>query len=122
MIVIQVLSTIKLVGWTFGLIESTCVIVFIGISVDYVVHFSLTYVSSSVPNRRERTQLSFKLIGETILGGTLTSCCSGAFLILCESYSLNKFGLLLLTTIISSMIISLIYLPGVLYVFGPNEN
>jgi len=37
-IILQIMGAIKLLGWKFGMIESTCVIVFIGISVDYVVH------------------------------------------------------------------------------------
>ena len=39
-IIIQMISMIYLMDWKFGLIESICVIVFIGISVDYVSHFS----------------------------------------------------------------------------------
>jgi len=37
-IIFQMLGVVYLSGWNFGLSESTCVIVFIGISVDYVVH------------------------------------------------------------------------------------
>lgn len=37
-IILFLMGTISLNGGNFGLIESTCVIVFIGISVDYVVH------------------------------------------------------------------------------------
>lgn len=37
-VILCLMSAIKTLGWQFGMIESTCVIVFIGISVDYVVH------------------------------------------------------------------------------------
>lgn len=39
-IILQLLGVIKLLGWKFGIIESTCIIVFIGVSIDYVVHFA----------------------------------------------------------------------------------
>ena len=39
-IILFLMGVIKINGGNFGLIEATCVIVFIGISVDYVVHIS----------------------------------------------------------------------------------
>jgi predicted RND superfamily exporter protein len=37
-IIFGLLSTIYILDWKLGMIESTCLIVFIGVSVDYVVH------------------------------------------------------------------------------------
>lgn len=37
-IIVQVAGMIKWLGWNFGITESTSTIVFVGISVDYVVH------------------------------------------------------------------------------------
>ena len=68
-------------NWKFGLIESICVIVFIGISVDYVSHFSHMFQHSNSKNRKEKTEYAFNQMGPTILGGALTSCFSGFFLI-----------------------------------------
>ena len=58
-------------------------------------------------------------MGQTIIGGALTSCFSAAFLIICQTYTLNKFGIFLLTAILASAMISLIFLPAMLYIFGP---
>ena len=121
-IIIQMMSMIKILGWNFGLIESICVIVFIGISVDYVAHMGHQYVHSLSSNRRGKTQDAFHQMGQTILGGALTSCFSGIFLILCNVGMLNKFGILFLTTIMSSFSTSVILLPSILYVIGPNNK
>jgi len=45
-IIASLLSAIRLMGHQFGLIESTCVVVFIGISFDYVVHICHQYIHS----------------------------------------------------------------------------
>lgn len=37
-ILITLFGVIELYGWKFGLTESTCVVIFVGISFDYVVH------------------------------------------------------------------------------------
>ena len=46
------LVVIYYMGWTFGIIESTCIITSIGIAVDYIVHFSHSYVNSKFTSRR----------------------------------------------------------------------
>jgi predicted RND superfamily exporter protein len=59
-------------------------------------------------------------MGQTILAGALTSIFSALFLMLCQAASLNKFGVLLLITIASSMLSALIFLPSLFYIIGPN--
>jgi hypothetical protein len=59
-IILQLMGAIKAVGWHFGLIESTCVIVFIGISVDYVVHLCHQYVHSVEHFRYGRTRAAYR--------------------------------------------------------------
>jgi predicted RND superfamily exporter protein len=118
-IIFTLMSTIYLFGWEFGLIESACVIVFIGISFDYVIHICHEYIHCIHVLRKDRMDSSYKNMGETIFSGALTTSFSGIFLALCESNALNKFGLLLIITILSSLVIALIFLPSVLYIFGP---
>ena len=118
-IISTLMSTIYIFGWEFGLIESACVIVFIGISFDYVIHICHEYIHCVHVDRKSRMDSSFKHMGETIFSGALTTSFSGIFLALCESNALNKFGLLLIITIISSLIVSLVFLPALLYTFGP---
>ena len=105
--------------WKFGMIESTSVIVFIGISVDYVVHICHNYTHALETSRKARMDFAYRQIGKAIIGGALTSCFSAGFLIICQASSLNKFGVLLLTTILCSMLTALIMLPSVLYLMGP---
>ena len=120
-IVLALMSMINMLGWQFGIIESTCVIIFIGISVDYVVHISHQYIHALDNQRKQRMDYAFKNMGATILGGATTSCIASFLLITCKAATLNKFGILLLTTIMSSIIASLIFLPGIIYVIGPNK-
>ena len=118
-IILSLLSMIALLEWKFGMIESTCVIVFIGISVDYVVHICHNYTHALELSPKARMDHAYRQIGKAIVGGALTSCFSAGFLIVCQASSLNKFGVLLLTTILCSMLTALIMLPSILYVVGP---
>jgi len=59
-IILTILGTIWFAGWSFGLAESTCVIVFIGISVDYVVHICHEYVHAHQVTRQARTDAAYR--------------------------------------------------------------
>ena len=59
-VILCLMSTIKLLGWTFGMIETTCVIVFIGISVDYVVHICHQYIHALEDLRKERMDHAYR--------------------------------------------------------------
>ena len=61
-------------------------------------------------------------MGQTILGGALTSNLSGVFLVICQVSILNRFGILFMTTIISAFLTSIIFLPAFLYVIGPDKD
>ena len=45
-IMLALMGMIWILDWKFGLVEATCIIVFIGISVDYVVHIIHQYNDS----------------------------------------------------------------------------
>lgn len=122
MIVSNMLCTISFMDWQIGVVESTGVIVFIGISVDYVVHFGYSYVTAPFSNRRDRTQHAFKSIGSTIFASGLTTIFSAIFLLMCNADDLYKFGVLLLVAVLSAMLVSLTFLPASLFVFGPHES
>lgn len=53
-IILMLISMIPFAGWQFGLIESTSVIIFVGISFDYVVHICHQYNHSMSMLRQNR--------------------------------------------------------------------
>ena len=101
------------------MIESTSLIVFVGISVDYVVHIAHQYIDAIEEDRKSRMEHAYNQIGNAILGGALTSCFSAFFLIICDADALSKFGILLLTIILCSMLNSLVFLPSIAFLIGP---
>lgn len=57
------MGVIKINGGNFGIIESTCMIVFIGLSVDYIAHVSHQYTESRDSTRLERTNFALGQMG-----------------------------------------------------------
>lgn len=80
-VLLTILAFVHLLNWRFGLSESICLIVFIGLSVDYVVHISHSYSSAIDSTRRGKVKYSISQMGPTILSGAVTSCMAGIFLV-----------------------------------------
>lgn len=79
----SIVCTIYLAGWGIGLSESICLIVFIGLSVDYVVHMSHQYIESIYDRRKNRVDNCFHQIGSTIVHGAITSLGASILLTQC---------------------------------------
>ena len=108
--------------WKFGLTESICMIVFIGLSVDYILHISHALAISEEPTRYLKTKQAVGQMTSTILCGAITSMMAGVFLLSCKTYALNKFGVMILVTIISSVINSLVVFPCFVLAIRPREQ
>lgn len=121
-IILQMMAMIKFNDWHFGIIQSICVIVFIGISVDYVAHIAHQFVHSTHQLRRNRTNEAYRQMGQTILGGALTSIFAGVFLVFCNVAILNQFGILFITTIVASFFSAIVFFPSILFIFGPDNK
>lgn len=70
-------------------------------------------------DRKSRMDHAYNQVGKPILGGALTSCFSAFFLIICDASALSKFGILLLTIIVCSLLTSLVFLPSIAFIIGP---
>jgi len=87
-------------GWELGSIESTCVTLLAGFSVDYVVHFAHAYREGvSISLSKERTFEGYKTIGIAVFSGMMTSVLASIPLQLCLLQFFAKFGTFLLLTI-----------------------
>lgn len=59
LVIATIMSAINLLGWSLGIAESIGLIVFIGFSVDYIVHMSHQYVESVFDKRKNRVDSCF---------------------------------------------------------------
>jgi predicted RND superfamily exporter protein len=46
-IVVAVVGTMVMIGWTLGVIESICITIVVGLSVDYTIHLCHIFASST---------------------------------------------------------------------------
>ena len=122
LVIATIMSSIMLQGWTLGIAESIGLIVFVGFSVDYIVHMCHQYVESIFEKRKKKMDSCFNQIGSTILNGAVTSFFAGLFLYFCQFSYLHKFGILMMITIVSSLGFSMIFYPALSYIRGPQNK
>ena len=129
-IVNVVLGMMVLAGWALGFMESICVTVIVGLAVDYVVHYSISY--TQVFNHKDAGNESISMqkvlnnavteclveLGVSVLGGASSTFGAALFLMMCVIKYLRIFGLFLAMTIGSSVVLATIMFPLILSFIG----
>jgi predicted RND superfamily exporter protein len=107
-------------GWKLGIGESVSVVIMIGFSVDYVVHFANAYIECEFSDKRmDRVRFALFTMGISVVFGGLTTFGSGFFLYLPEMFFFKKFGVLIMSTVAFSLLFALTYFIPLLMIAGP---
>ena len=121
-IILNILSFLNLFDWGLSTMLSTSLIIFVGISFDFVIHISHEYLQAPFSDRERRVQHALSQMGTTVTGGTLTSGFAAAALLTCQSDGLYRIGAMLMVTIISAFLVATFFLPAFLCIAGPETN
>merc|ERR1712170_189098 len=69
MVILSVTAFYFMKDYQFGTTESISVVVLIGFSVDYIIHYSAEYMHSKEDNRDKKMKQSLRQMGVSIMGG-----------------------------------------------------
>jgi len=102
-VLIGVIGSTTIFGWTLGTIESILISILAGFSIDYVIHLAHAYVHAK-GNTEERIIEAYGDMGISVFSGMLTSVVASIPLFFCTLTFFAKFGTFLCTTIVLSWI------------------
>lgn len=109
-------------GWTLGFLESICFAILIGVSVDFVIHFSHAYVSMQGPVAREvRTKHALIDMGPSILAAAFTTMAGAMIMLFCYITFFTKFAYVLFFAIVQATIGSFVFFLTLTDCIGPVE-
>jgi len=109
-------------GWTLGFLESICFAILIGVSVDFVIHFSHAYVSLPGQVGKEiRTKHALIDMGPSILAAAFTTMAGALMMLFCIITFFTKFAFVLFFTIIQATIGSFVVFLTMTDCIGPSE-
>eukprot|EP00551_Chaetoceros_affinis_P010007 CAMPEP_0203669662 /NCGR_PEP_ID=MMETSP0090-20130426/5962_1 /ASSEMBLY_ACC=CAM_ASM_001088 /TAXON_ID=426623 /ORGANISM="Chaetoceros affinis, Strain CCMP159" /LENGTH=1171 /DNA_ID=CAMNT_0050534389 /DNA_START=203 /DNA_END=3718 /DNA_ORIENTATION=- len=102
-VLISVIGSITMLGWTLGVIEAILLSILAGFSVDYVIHLAHAYVEAE-GDTAKRVKEAFSDMGTSVFSGMLTSVVASIPLFFCTLTFFAKFGTFLCLTIALSWI------------------
>ena len=120
----SVVSTMVAMGWPLGFLESICLSILIGLSADFVTHFSHAYANykateesmtariqdgNLVATRGERTKFAIIHMGPSILAACFTTVSAAIVMLFCTIVFFQKFALVLFFCIIQATVASFIF-------------
>ena len=116
-----VLASLSAMGWSIGIVESLCLILASGLSVDYVLHVACAYAQEdgALLSRAARTELALHRMGMPLLAGTATTLISGLSLSTCTFTVLQIIGAFMALAATWSYTLAQTLLPALLATVGP---
>lgn len=109
-------------GWTLGFLESICLAILIGISCDFVIHFSHAYCHYSGERCREdRTKFTVVHMGPSILAAAATTFSAAIVMLFCRITFFTKFASILFMTMLHATIGTFVGFLVLADLFGPSE-
>jgi hypothetical protein len=118
----SVTATLVAMGWTLGFLESICFAILIGVSVDFVIHFSHAY--STLPgevDRGRRTKYALIQMGPSILATAATTILSAVIMLFTVITFFQKFALILFFTVIQASVGSFVIFLVLVDCIGPSN-
>ena len=97
-------------GWEFGAVEAISLILFVGFSVDYTLHFAEAFHVSPPP----KIENALSRVGRAIISAGTTTGGSAAFLLCCTVQVFKNFGVAVITNTIWSLLFALVFFPAML--------
>jgi len=114
------------IGWTLGVIECISLTLVTGFSVDFIVHYGISYVECNESGRyglgvgrAARTHHAFFEMGVSVLGGALTTLGASLFLFGCQLKFFSQFGNFICITVASSFFVANFFYMALCAVGGP---
>jgi len=118
----SVTATMSALGWTLGFLESICFAILIGISCDFVIHFSHAYAHlPGEVSRGERTKHALIMMGPSILAAAFTTVSSAVIMLFTVISFFQKFAIILLFTVLQSTLGSFVVFLTLADCIGPSE-
>ncbi|KAJ3449434.1 sterol-sensing domain [Anaeramoeba flamelloides] len=121
-VVVSIIGMMVLLGWQLGTIESICLTIIVGISVDYIVHFCHAYNIADEDNRYKKMRLASTHLGISVVSAAITTLSSAFVLFFTIVLFFSRFGVYIWMTIASSVLWSFVFFFAILAVIGPTKN
>lgn len=121
-VVVSVICLLIQLNWQLGVSESICLVILIGLSVDYCVHLAMNYMHEPYILRGRKMQETFRNMGSAIFSAALTTLGAGCFLYGGKLITFHKFAIIICATIGASFLVSMLFFGAIMHICGPQSG
>jgi hypothetical protein len=122
LVVNAVVGTMVIMGWTLGVVESICLTICVGLSVDYTIHLCHVFATSSATTRFAAGRDALASMGVSVFNAAITTIGSSIVLMLSYIIFFQRFGIFVFMNIFYSTAFAFIFLMGILMLIGPIQG
>lgn len=123
MIVLTMVANITWLGWKISVIESICLTILVGLSVDYTIHLANAWQSNTfATDRLQRVRAALLEIGASVLAASVTTFLSAIPLLLTIIVFFFKFGCFIMLSVLWSTVFAFGVFLTLLVIAGPVSN
>lgn len=117
--ILTTLAILVLCGWKLNILESISVSTAIGLGMDFVFHYALSYIASDKPDRRSCSTYSLsRMIGPTIMAA-ITTWLAGFFMLFSSVLAYQQIGMFLIIVMTVSWVYATFFFGSLLSAMGP---
>jgi predicted RND superfamily exporter protein len=121
-IMITVFGMMACLGWKISMLESICMIVVVGMAVDYTVHLMHSYNEAKARTRFRKAQCALTEMGVSVISGALTTFAASVPLLFAEFKFFTNFGTFIAMITVASILWSVVFLMTLAMACGPEGS
>ncbi|EDQ89828.1 dispatched-like protein [Monosiga brevicollis MX1] len=121
-VVTTLIAFIVWLGWSLTVIESICLTILVGLSVDYVIHLGVAYQESKASTRFGRMRDALVVMGISVFSASVTTLLAAIVLTATTIIFFFKFGLFIMLTILASTLWSFGFMMSWLSIMGRTDH
>eukprot|EP00794_Sanderia_malayensis_P009125 gene9125-10098_t len=106
-------------GLTIETVTSVCLILSVGLCIDYSAHIGHAFMTSTKPTRHARSAQALSEIGPAVFNGGVSTCVAFLFLAFSNSYGFLTFFKVFFLVVVFGLFHGLVFLPVLLGLIGP---
>ena len=112
-------ASIVLMGWKLNIVESITIMLAVGMSIDFTIHYSVVYQLSRETTSAGRTRTTIERVGSAVAAGAGTTFCAGAAVLNCSVDPYRKLGVFLVLVIVFSWVYATFFFLSLCHAIGP---
>ncbi len=121
-VIFATVAVLICMDWELNVLESTIIILTIGLSFDFTLHYAVAYKLCADETREERVVYALMRVGSPIFMSFVTTMAAGSAMLFATTLAYFQIGLFMILQAVISWLYSTFFFTALLRVLGPTGS